>query len=171
MYYIITLIPIRSSSTNTRKSCSSLLILLQPNRMTVERSGLQVPDEEVVQRTLSSPPFHTVEGVINFRDFGILSSPPISHQNLEKSSQIPPIRPGVLFRSGELTRLTDKGKAKLKELGITTVFDLRSESEIRKYQSSTPAIDGVRFVHVPVTDTEEYDPMALAARLYMIIRS
>lgn len=61
-------------------------------------------------------------------------------------------------------RLSDKGQATLRDLGLTTVFDLRSESEIQKYQSATPDIAGVRFVHVPVTDSDEYDPMALATK-------
>ncbi|EJD02451.1 uncharacterized protein FOMMEDRAFT_87510 [Fomitiporia mediterranea MF3/22] len=121
---------------------------------------LHVPDEDLVKRTLSSPPFHSVEGVINFRDFGILSFPPDS----AVCDEIPHIRSGFLFRSGELSRLTDKGKATLKKLGITTIFDLRSGSEIRKYQSTTPDVDGIRFVRVPVSENDEYDPMALASK-------
>lgn len=35
--------------------------------------SLELPDPELVRRTLSSSPFHSVEGVINFRDFGVLS--------------------------------------------------------------------------------------------------
>lgn len=143
----------------------SLLSFLPLRKMasdTPAPMNLELPDPELVRRTLSSPPFHTVEGVINFRDFGILSDSDSTKK--EKGGHAPPIRPGVLFRSGELMRLTDKGKATLKDLGVTTVFDLRSQSEIQKYQSATPDIAGVRFVHVPVTDSDEYDPMALATK-------
>ncbi|KAL5529712.1 hypothetical protein ACEPAG_5697 [Sanghuangporus baumii] len=136
--------------------------------MSSDTAKLQLPDSGLVRRILSSPPFHTVDGVINFRDFGIPSFPSASGyvpRIDEKAGEVPHIRPGVLFRSGEPARLTEKGKATLKELGITTIFDLRSEVEIRKYQSSTPEIEGVRFVHVPVSDSGEYDPMALAARV------
>lgn len=143
-------------------SLHSLLPLRKMASDTPAPMNLGLPDPELVRRTLSSPPFHTVEGVINFRDFGLLSDS--DSFNNEKGGNAPHIRPGVLFRSGELVRLTDKGKTALSDLGVTTVFDLRSESEIRKYQSATPDIPGVRFVHVPVTDSDEYDPMALATK-------
>ncbi|THH10695.1 hypothetical protein EW145_g1158 [Phellinidium pouzarii] len=113
-------------------------------------SVLGALDADLVQRILNSPPFHSVDGVINFRDLGSSSGA---------------ITPGILFRSGELTRLSQRGKDELKALGVATVFDLRSQSEITKYSSATPEIDGVRFVHVPVSDKDEYDPMALAARV------
>ena len=138
--------------------------------MPSDTAKLQLPDPDLVRRILSSPPFLTVDGVINFRDFGLPSFPSnhISHtsgkESVEARGEIPRIRRGVLFRSGEPARLTEKGKATIKQLGITTIFDLRSEVEIHKYKSSTPEIEGVRFVHVPVSDSGEYDPMALAAR-------
>ncbi|PAV24021.1 tyrosine serine phosphatase [Pyrrhoderma noxium] len=118
------------------------------------------PDPELVKQVLSSSPFQTIEGVINFREYGFLSA-----QTKIDSPPIPLVRPGILYRSGELTRLTETGKAQLKNLGITTVFDFRSETEILKYKSATPEIKGMKFVHVPVSDTGEYDPMALAARV------
>ncbi|MGW0160373.1 tyrosine-protein phosphatase [Mycobacterium sp. NPDC003323] len=40
------------------------------------------------------------------------------------------IRPGLLFRSSELSRLTDEGRAALLELGINDVADLRSRREL-----------------------------------------
>ncbi|KAL5511143.1 hypothetical protein ACEPAH_4358 [Sanghuangporus vaninii] len=134
--------------------------------MSSDTAKLDLPDSHLVRRTLSSAPFHTVDGVINFRDFGIPTFPSDNAPRAnEKLAEVPHIRRGVLFRSGEPARLTEKGKATLKELGITTIFDLRSEVEIRKYKSSTPEIEGVRFVHIPVSDSDEYDPMALAARV------
>ena len=124
-------------------------------------SSLETIDGDIVKQILSSPPFITVEGVINFRDFGSLGAPnaPSSEGNNLK------IKPGLLFRSGELTKLSDSGKETLKKLGITTVFDLRSDLEIKKYQSATPDIEGVTFLRVPVSERDEYDPMALATRL------
>ncbi len=40
------------------------------------------------------------------------------------------IRRGVLYRSSELSRLTDDGRDTLRELGITDVADLRSNQEV-----------------------------------------
>ena len=122
------------------------------------------PDPELVKQVLSSPPFQTIEGVINFREYGFLSA-----QTKIDSPPISLVRPGILYRSGELTRLTETGKAQLRNLGVTTVFDFRSETEILKYKSATPEIKGMKFVHVPVSDTGEYDPMALAARCVGIL--
>lgn len=42
------------------------------------------------------------------------------------------IRPGLLFRSSELSRLTDEGRAALLSLGIHDVADLRSRRELER---------------------------------------
>lgn len=42
------------------------------------------------------------------------------------------IRPGLLFRSSELSRLTDEGGRRLVELGIFDVADLRSHREVER---------------------------------------
>ena len=42
------------------------------------------------------------------------------------------IRRGVLYRSSELSRLTDDGRDTLRELGITDVADLRSNQEVQR---------------------------------------
>jgi hypothetical protein len=47
-----------------------------------------------------------------------------------------------MYRSGELTKITEGGKSKLRELGIKKVFDFRAAREIRGYGSETPAIEG-----------------------------
>ena len=122
--------------------------------------------QEDVNAILAAPPFHTVDGVINFRDYGLsasiasssfstsststspsLSSPsststptPTSSSTSGNGNTTPRIRERVLFRSGELARLTRKGVEELSALGVHTVFDLRSASEVAKYDSATPAI-------------------------------
>ncbi|MEV4560031.1 tyrosine-protein phosphatase [Kitasatospora sp. NPDC049285] len=53
-----------------------------------------------------------VPNVRNFRDAGIS-----------------PLRPGVLYRSGSLNRLTEVGSERLRDLGVRTVIDLRSNVE------------------------------------------
>jgi len=52
----------------------------------------------------------------------------------------------------------------LKELGISKVFDLRSDTEIRKYNTPLPQIDGVEILHTPVFQTEDYSPEMMAKR-------
>lgn len=50
----------------------------------------------------------------------------------------------------------------LKDLGIRTVYDLRSDTEMHKYDSPIPHIEGVEVVHVPVFKKEDYSPEAMA---------
>jgi len=50
----------------------------------------------------------------------------------------------------------------MKELGITTVFDLRSDTEIEKYNSSSPSIDEVKVIRTPVFSKEDYSPEMMA---------
>lgn len=54
------------------------------------------------------------------------------------------------------------GKAKLQELGLSKVFDLRSDTEIRKYNTPLPVIDGVEILHTPVFQTADYSPEMMA---------
>ena len=54
-----------------------------------------------------------------------------------------------------------KGKQQLRDLGIATVYDLRSETEMHKYETPIPSIDGVKVVHVPVFSKEDYSPEAM----------
>lgn len=50
----------------------------------------------------------------------------------------------------------------LKALGITTIFDLRSDTEIAKYNSQIPTIEGVDIVHIPIFKSEDYSPEMMA---------
>jgi protein-tyrosine phosphatase len=79
------------------------------------------------------------EGANNFRDLG---GYPVAGNRR--------VRPGLLFRSDHLAKLTDLDQDKLAELGISTVVDLRRESE------RTEAMDeirdpAIRQVWLPVT--------------------
>ena len=47
-------------------------------------------------------------------------------------------------------------------MGITKVFDLRSDTEIEKYNSPLPSIDGVDVVRTPVFQKEDYSPEMMA---------
>ena len=126
-------------------------------------------DPAYVQEILLKPPFVTLAGVINVRDLGQLPSTTCPGQIT---------KPRYLFRSAELSGITDEGmftrisllylphllsgKAKVQELGITKVFDLRSDTEIRKYNAPLPKIDGVEVIHIPVFRQEDYSPEMMA---------
>lgn len=58
----------------------------------------------------------TLQGAWNFRDVAETAG----------------IRPGLLYRSSELSRLTDDGRAAFRALGITDVADLRSFQEVER---------------------------------------
>jgi protein-tyrosine phosphatase len=61
------------------------------------------------------------------------------------------LRPGRLFRSGELSRLDDGGLEELRRLGITDVADLRSPREVeRRGPGRVP--DGVDVHLLPIPD-------------------
>jgi protein-tyrosine phosphatase len=61
------------------------------------------------------------------------------------------LRPGRLFRSSELSRLDDDGRATLRRLGITDVADLRAAREVaRRGPGLVP--DGVEVHLLPVPD-------------------
>ncbi|MUM19180.1 tyrosine-protein phosphatase [Mycobacterium sp. CBMA271] len=105
----------------------------------------------------ASPADSTVEGIWNFRDVGGPDSP-VS------------IRPGVLFRSSELSGLTAAGAQTLREFGVTDLYDLRSPSEIAR--TGSDRVDGgIRVHEVPFATPvagEERAPHEIAYRQMMI---
>jgi protein-tyrosine phosphatase len=63
----------------------------------------------------------------------------------------PALRAGRLFRSGELSRLDDDGRATLSGLGITDVADLRANQEVaRRGPGLVP--DGIEIHRLPLPD-------------------
>lgn len=84
---------------------------------------------------LATPPFVYVSGTFNTRDLGLLPG----------GAPSPSLRPGFVFRSGNLGRLDDKGKTVLaQKLGIKRIFDVRS---IQEHQTGPdPAVEGVSCV-------------------------
>jgi hypothetical protein len=55
----------------------------------------------------------------------------------------------------------------MRALGITTVYDLRSDAEMAKYNTPMPAIPSVRVLHVPVFQQKDYSPTHMARRFQM----
>jgi len=115
---------------------------------------IEALDPEYVQERLSKPPFVTIPGVVNVRDLG---SYPTKYPGMVT-------KPNLLYRSGEVSNITDEGKQRLRELGITTIYDLRSDTEIQKYNTPCPTIDGVDVVRTPVFKLEDYSPEMMAKR-------
>lgn len=108
---------------------------------------------------LPSPPFHDIQGVHNFRDIGgyAISTSPTSS-----------LRRNFIYRCADPSRITSAGKAKLsRELGITTIFDLRSNPEIDKAQAkgiSAAEIPDVQRHHTPAFAEQDYSPEKIALR-------
>ena len=50
----------------------------------------------------------------------------------------------------------------MRALGITTVFDLRSDPEMQKYSTPIPTIEGVQIFRTPVFANEDYSPESMA---------
>jgi len=63
------------------------------------------------------------------------------------------LRPGRLFRSGELSELGDEGRDELRRLGVTDVADLRSRSEVLRHGPGLVP-DGVDIHLLPIPDLE-----------------
>lgn len=69
------------------------------------------------------------------------------------------LRPGRLFRSGELSHLDDDGRDELRRLGITDVADLRSRREVQRHGAGRVP-DGVDIHLLPIPDLgpDQADP-------------
>ncbi|KZP04568.1 hypothetical protein FIBSPDRAFT_968028 [Athelia psychrophila] len=106
-------------------------------------------DPGYVADILSKPPFVTISGVGNVRD---LAAPGV------------PMKPRLVLRGAEISGITEEGKAQLRALGVTTVYDLRSDTEIAKYNTPIPTIEGVEIIRTPVFKTEDYSPEMMAKR-------
>ena len=104
---------------------------------------------------LPSPPFISVPGLANARDIGgyaIAASP----GKVVKNS--------LIFRASEPSKVTDEGIAKLKELNIKFVYDLRSAEEIEHDQRGVRELPGSTRVHAPIFSDQDHEPESLAAR-------
>ncbi|KAN0115966.1 Tyrosine phosphatase family domain containing protein [Russula decolorans] len=120
-------------------------------------SELAPLDPDLLVDVLSKHPFVTIDGIFNVRDLGMI---PVADSEYVTRS-------GFMYRSGELSGVTPHGKEKLRALGITTIFDLRSDTEIAKYDATTPQISGVTVLHAPVFTKEDYSPERMAQRFQL----
>ncbi|KAL7283863.1 hypothetical protein ACG7TL_003303 [Trametes sanguinea] len=98
-------------------------------------------DPCVVASTLSSPPFISIEGVFNARDFGA---------GCRVSDSAARVRPLHLYRAGELSRITARGVEQLRALGVNTVFDLRTDDEYARMDMEAKHLSGLEIVRLPI---------------------
>ncbi|MFF5900969.1 tyrosine-protein phosphatase [Streptomyces argenteolus] len=75
----------------------------------------------------------SIDGVRNFRDAGGCGG----------------LQPGVLYRSGALHAMSEKGVGELGDLGVRAVVDLRSRPEITDRPDTLHGA-AIRYLHVPV---------------------
>lgn len=131
--------------------------------------------------SLPSPPFFNVPNINNLRDAALASG------GLKTPSGR--IRPGILFRSAEVSKLDREGWKAVHQIGVGHVFDLRSkpevekgwkgvtmekekegdESDVKKGWEEGMREAGVERSWCPVFDETDYSPERLAER-YMVCR-
>ena len=89
-------------------------------------------------------PFINVEGVHNFRD-------------IAANSSYPALRTGFIFRSAQPYGATATGIEQMRALGITTIFDLRADTEIEETAKLTPLreIEGLNRVSTPIFESSD----------------
>ncbi|KAL5527764.1 hypothetical protein ACEPAG_6565 [Sanghuangporus baumii] len=125
---------------------------------------LEPLDSEWVQQRLANFPFIHIDGVTNVRSLGPY---PVKPQSQEGANVRLLTRPRQLFRSAEVSGITERGKVQMRELGITRVFDLRSDTEMEKYDTPVPQIEGVEVIRAPVFQIEDYSPEVMARRFQL----
>jgi len=120
-----------------------------------------------LRKILSSPPFVVVEGVMNIRTIAAADSNYTINQPDPKII----VKPFHIFRSAELSRITNTGKDQLRALGIKKVFDLRSDYEIAKFETPVPSVEGVEFIRVPpVMKAEAFETAKIdALRVFFLL--
>ena len=73
---------------------------------------------------------------------------------------------GVLYRSGDLSRLNKRDRNGLKELGLAKVVDLRSDSERASAPNRIPNPPAVEIVNLPIEDAN-YGPGSELRELFI----
>ena len=92
------------------------------------------------------------ENVLNFRDIGGL-----------KTRDGKTVRWGNIYRSDNLSKLKNKEFDKFSEMHISTVYDLRTDHEIKGKEDNLPS--NVRYVHTPTVQDNEGEIAKLRAKV------
>jgi protein tyrosine/serine phosphatase len=111
---------------------------------------------------LPTPPFHTIPNINNLRDAALF---PLT-------TPTGPLKPSILFRSADVSKLDEQGWSTLSSLNISHVFDLRSAPEVG-FTADSPsppawvsamASAGIERTWVPVFTEQDYSPEGIARR-------
>lgn len=94
-----------------------------------------------------------LEGAVNFRDLG-------GYENGDGSC----IRPGQVYRSDSLAKLTPQDLDRLRALGIQLVCDFRADAEIASAPDILPADGSIEYLHLPVVNSD-FDTVAAMKRI------
>ncbi|ORZ04073.1 protein-tyrosine phosphatase-like protein [Lobosporangium transversale] len=104
---------------------------------------------------------HAVEGVLNFRTVGDIWIPS------KEDGTVSYLRPGIIYRSADVSKPTPEGIKTMEALNITDTFDLRSNSEIER--RGTFDTGKIRRHHTPVFSEVDYSPAQIALRFSMYL--
>jgi protein-tyrosine phosphatase len=121
------------TDTRRRLLCTSLLLLLGTASFVLNAE--QVPKDK--NQTNAHERHITLEGQPNFRDLGGY-----------KTTDGHTVKWGLIYRAGQLSKLTPADLSKLKQLGIRTVVDLRGPAEVERGKDLLP--EGARGVNYPI---------------------
>jgi len=130
----------------------------------VKRGGRHVklvdPKELIIfieeQKQILRERFVPLVGAVNFRDIGGY-----------KTESGKRVLPGKVFRSDELSELSDTDLLTLKEIGLRWIFDLRNKREVSKKMDRIPPDAPFEYAHTPIYEKEpkrEYLPIILFKR-------
>jgi protein-tyrosine phosphatase len=115
------------------------------------------PKGEFIERTQNFfDRFIPLEGAANFRDIG---------GYLTESGKR--VLSGKVFRSDELSELSDTDLLTLKDIGLRFIFDLRNSREVKKKTDRIPKDAPYEYRHTPIYEKEpkkEYLPAILFKR-------
>ncbi len=87
-----------------------------------------------------------LEGSVNFRDLG-------GYETVDGRR----VKWGLVFRSDNLGRLTDRDVAFLQRMGIRLVCDFRTVAEAKKLPDQFPRDERAKYLHLPIRHGE-FDP-------------
>jgi protein-tyrosine phosphatase len=107
-----------------------------------------------MQEADAAPRVLTVDGAFNVRDLGGLST---------GAGTV--VRRGLVYRSGDLGRLTPAGADQLRGLGLVTVIDLRTTAEVERRGRFPFEGHGIAYRHRPLLDLSATEPEAQLADL------
>jgi protein-tyrosine phosphatase len=120
-------------NTHRRLLFTSLLLLLATasSALKAEQVSKGKPETSGHERHIK------LEGQPNFRDLGGY-----------KTTDGRTVKWGLIYRAGQLSKLTDSDLSRLKDLNIRTVVDLRGQAEVERGKDLLP--EGARGVNFPI---------------------